>query len=68
MHQSFEQLLEEHMVARKKGGNLVRTGSLGVCTQRTVFETWVCMDHFCAARGDLYCYAFNQRTRKFIPW
>ena len=34
--------------------------------QENVYETWVCMDHFC---GDpVFCWVFHEIEKVFTPW
>jgi FtsZ-binding cell division protein ZapB len=43
-----------------------RTGGLGRHMQEDVYETWVCMDHFC---GDpVFCWVYHEIEKIFTPW
>jgi hypothetical protein len=43
-----------------------RTGGLGRHMQEDVYESWVCMDHFC---GDpVFCWVYHEIEKIFTPW
>ena len=43
-----------------------RTGGLGRHMQEDVYESWVCMDHFC---GDpVFCWVYHETEKVFTPW
>jgi hypothetical protein len=43
-----------------------RTGGLGRHMQEDVYESWVCLDHFC---GDpVFCWVYNEVEKTFTPW
>jgi hypothetical protein len=43
-----------------------RTGGLGRHMQEDVYESWVCMDHFC---GDpVFCWVYHEIEKTFTPW
>ena len=45
---------------------IFRTGGLGRHMQEDVYESWVCMDHYC---GDpVFCWVYNEIDKVFTPW
>ena len=43
-----------------------RTGGLGRLMQENVYESWVCLDHFC---GDpVFCWVYHEIDKVFTSW
>ena len=56
--------------AQFKSGLLARTGGLGKLMIPYVYETWVCVvNDLCSLGGDqFFCYVFDERMERFVPW
>jgi len=45
---------------------IFKSGGLGHRLQENLYETWVCMDHFC---GDpVFCWVYHETNKVFTPW